>query len=121
MRKLFAAALATLACACASADDTKGAVMSVAPPPPAAAEAVVSPSVIAELDAANRAFSAAWLRGDIDGLLDAYTQDAVVHPPAGGVLTSRDSIRPVWAPIANWRRVGLGAHVAPPAARRAGA
>lgn len=58
------------------------------------------------LDAANAAFSAAWVAGDVDALMDAYTPDAVVHPPAGGVLTLPESIRPVWAAIVEWRRVG---------------
>lgn len=60
----------------------------------------------AALDEANAAFSAAWVAGDVDTLMSAYTSDAVVHPPAGGVLTSPESIRPVWAGILEWRRVG---------------
>lgn len=58
------------------------------------------------LDAANAAFSAAWVAGDIDALVNAYTEDAVVHPPAGGVLTTREQVRGLWAPIATQQRVG---------------
>lgn len=97
MRILIAAALIALAAACAS-----GGTKSAMP----AAQTPVAQRVATELDAANAAFSAAWVAGDVDALLDAYTADAVVHPPAGGVLTSRDAIRPVWAPIADWERVG---------------
>lgn len=67
---------------------------------------VVASGVVVELDAANTAFSTAWVAGDVDALLDAYTADAIVHPPAGGILTSREAIRAVWAPIVDWRRAG---------------
>lgn len=65
-----------------------------------------SAAVIAELDAANTAFSTAWIAADVDALLNAYTQDAILHPPAGGVLTSREAIRGVWAGITDQQRVG---------------
>jgi ketosteroid isomerase-like protein len=68
--------------------------------------APVTAEVASELDAANAAFSAAWTAGDVDALVGSYTQVAVVHPPAGGVLTTREQIRGVWAPIVNWQRVG---------------
>jgi ketosteroid isomerase-like protein len=66
----------------------------------------VSSAATHELDAANTGFSAAWLAGDIEAIMAAYTQDAVVHPPAGGVLTTREQVRGVWAPIASWNRAG---------------
>ena len=98
MRALVLAAclLAALGCANTALKST---------PAIAGANAVAS-NIAAELDAANTAFSAAWVAGDVDALLDAYTADAIVHPPAGGVLTSREAIRPVWAPITNWQRAG---------------
>jgi len=92
MRSLIAALSAFFVLGCAAATPQR--------------EAALSPSDAAGIDAANAAFSAAWVSGDVEGLLDAYTPDAVVHPPAGGVLTSRESIRPVWAAITNWQRVG---------------
>jgi ketosteroid isomerase-like protein len=61
---------------------------------------------VSELDHANAAFSAAWAAGNVEALLDAYTEHAIVHPPAGGVLTTREQIRSVWAPIVGWQRVG---------------
>lgn len=71
-----------------------------------AERAPVSAEIASELDAANAAFSAAWEAGNVDAILDSYTEAAVVHPPAGGVLTTRDQIRGVWAPIGRWQRVG---------------
>lgn len=109
MRVWIAAALMCLAGACASTTETKTATAVATSARPVAA------NVVAELDAANVAFSAAWVAGDVDALLDAYTADAIVHPPAGGVLTTREAIRGVWAPILNWQRAG---HRLEPALRR---
>lgn len=79
-----------------------------APGAPASADQSRSPEpvVVAALDAANEAFSAAWLAGDVDGILAAYTDDAVLHPPAGGVLTTADARRGLWASIGESDRVG---------------
>ncbi|HRP11943.1 MAG TPA: DUF4440 domain-containing protein [Terricaulis sp.] len=95
---MLAGALALASCATPNAATKTTALTAEAAP--------VSASIARELDAANSAFSAAWVAGDVDALLDAYTADAIVHPPAGGVLTSREAIRPVWAPIADWQRAG---------------
>ena len=100
--RLFLAALCVAFCAVA------------APAAVARAETVLPVTTVwpipyetaAALDDANASFSAAWVAGDVEALLGAYTEDAVVHPPAGGVLTSRDSIRPVWAGITNSERNG---------------
>lgn len=93
-RSLLVALVACVAGACATADA------------PSAVNNAVPPAIVSELDAANTAFSAAWVAGDVDVLLGAYTSDAVVHPPAGGVLVSHESIRPVWDGIVSQRRVG---------------
>ena len=58
------------------------------------------------LDDASEAFSDAWEAGDIDRLAAAYTEDAVLHPPAGGVLTTPEDIRALWAPLGNQSRIG---------------
>lgn len=42
------------------------------------------------LDLANRAFSAAYLRGDIEALRAAYTAGALVMPPSGPVIAGAD-------------------------------
>lgn len=97
MRRIRSVLIGLLACvgaACASVEQS------------VSANGAVSAAVAVELDAANTAFSAAWVAGDVDALLDAYTTDAVVHPPAGGVLISHESIRPVWDGIVNQQRVG---------------
>jgi ketosteroid isomerase-like protein len=73
---------------------------------PTEAADAVDAQTDASLEAANAAFSAAWLAGDVDAIMDAYTDAAVVHPPAGGVLTTPEQIRGVWAPIVNWERAG---------------
>jgi ketosteroid isomerase-like protein len=66
----------------------------------------VAVSTAAELDAANAAFSEAWVAADTDALLAAYTDDAVVHPPAGGVLTTPAHVRALLGPAPSQRRVG---------------
>ncbi len=99
-RALFLALALCAAAACASTADVKSAV------PTTQAARPVAGDTAAALDAANAAFSAAWIAGDVEALLNAYTVDAIVHPPAGGVLTSREAIRTVWAPILNWQRAG---------------
>lgn len=93
-RALFVGMFASLAAACASIDAN------------APRSSSVSSAVAAELDAANAAFSASWVAGDVDALMAAYTEDAVVHPPAGGVLTTPAHVRTVWTPITSWHRVG---------------
>ena len=99
MNRLVAAlAGALLMCACVAARaDVINAVTPIN---------VVDDATAGDLDAANAAFSTAWLAGDVDALVAAYAPDAVVHPPAGGVLTTSEQIRGVWAPIANQNRAG---------------
>lgn len=79
----------------------------------------VSPTTAAALDAANAAFSRAYVAGDSATVLAAYTRDAVLHPPAGGVLVGAEQVREYWGPIANRRAAGhrleanLRRHLAP--------
>lgn len=96
MRRVFAAALTLLFALSSHADHARAET---------ALHLTVS-EVIVALDEANAAFSAAWVAGDVDAIMAAYTEDAIVHPPAGGVLTTPAHIRTVWAPITNWQRVG---------------
>ena len=54
---------------------------------PATAQAPdVPPGIVAALDSANVAFSAAYLRGDGAALAASYDGPAVLHPPAGGIV-----------------------------------
>jgi ketosteroid isomerase-like protein len=59
----------------------------------------VDASTAAALDAANAAFSAAFMRGDAEAIFAAYTPDALVQTPEGVVSTTAESLRAMWAPI----------------------
>lgn len=86
--------------------------------PPVAAQAV-APATAAALDAANAAFSRAYMAGEAETVIAAYTEDAILHPPAGGVLVGAAGVRGYWGPIANRRSAGhrleanLRRHLAP--------
>lgn len=56
--------------------------------------------VSARLDAENAAFSAAYMRGDVEAILAAYTPDALVQTPQGGVVSTPEALRAMWAPVA---------------------
>ena len=56
----------------------------------------VDATTAAALDAANAAFSAAWVRGDGETLVAAYVPDAILHPPAGGVRVGTAAVRSIW-------------------------
>lgn len=68
-------------------------------------EPSVGPEVAVALDNANRRFSEAWVRGDIDAIVSAYAPGATVQPPAGGILKSLAAVRGVFEPILRWDRV----------------
>jgi ketosteroid isomerase-like protein len=55
------------------------------------------------LDAANAAFSSAYMRGDVEAILAAYTADALVQTPQGDVIATREALRAQWAPVAQIR------------------
>jgi ketosteroid isomerase-like protein len=59
--------------------------------------------VSATLDAENAGFSAAYMRGDVEAVLAAYAPDALVQTPEGGVVSTPEALRALWAPIANIR------------------
>ena len=59
--------------------------------------------VSATLEAENTAFSAAYMRGDVEAVLAAYTSDALVQTPDGAVISTPEALRAMWAPIANIR------------------
>jgi uncharacterized protein (TIGR02246 family) len=66
------------------------------------AQAAVSDSVA--IDALARQFSAAYMRGDADGMTDLYTTDAVLFPERSAAITGRDEIRRYWT-LAPGRRI----------------
>lgn len=55
--------------------------------------------VSAQLDALNTEFSAAYMRGDVEAILAAYSADALVQTPEGGVISTPEALRAMWAPI----------------------
>lgn len=88
--RAFAAILAFALAACAT-------------PAPAQSERGGHGGVSAQLDALNAEFSAAYIRGDVEGVLAAYTADALVQTPQGDVISTPDALRAMWAPIAQAR------------------
>lgn len=60
-------------------------------------------SVSATLDAENAAFSAAYMRGDVQTILSAYAADALVQTPEGAVISTPDALRAMWGPVAQIR------------------
>lgn len=59
------------------------------------------PTAIAErLDAANQAFSAAFVAGDSATMAASYTEDAVLHLPTGAVVSGEGRARRFWRPRA---------------------
>jgi len=56
--------------------------------------------VSAQLDVLNAEFSAAYMRGDVEAILAAYSADALVQTPEGSVIATPEALRAMWAPIA---------------------
>lgn len=59
--------------------------------------------VSATLDAANAAFSAAYVRGDAEAIIAAYAPDALVQTPEGAVISTPEALRATWAGVASVR------------------
>lgn len=56
-------------------------------------------SVLEELDAANKAFEKALMAGDVDYLVNDYTDDGCVIAPMGGENCGKESIRAFWQSV----------------------
>jgi ketosteroid isomerase-like protein len=56
-------------------------------------------SVLEELDAANKAFARAVMAGDIDALVDDYTDDGCVIAPMAGETCGKKAIRAFWESV----------------------
>ena len=56
-------------------------------------------SVLEELDAANKAFEKAIMAGDVDYLVDDYTDDGCVIAPMAGESCGKESIRAFWQSV----------------------
>ncbi|MBY6185861.1 nuclear transport factor 2 family protein [Marinobacter hydrocarbonoclasticus] len=63
---------------------------------PAAGQAA---SVLAQLDAANKAFAKAIMAGDIDYLVNDYTDDGCIIAPQAPLTCGKDAIRPFWESV----------------------
>lgn len=51
---------------------------------------------VAAIEAASRAFSAAYVRGDADSMTALYTPDAVIFPNNSEMIQGHDAIRRYW-------------------------
>lgn len=66
----------------------------------------VPPAIAAQLDAANAAFSRAFVAGDGATMASAYTADAILHPPAGGVVTGGTRVPDFWRNVRAGAKLG---------------
>jgi uncharacterized protein (TIGR02246 family) len=55
--------------------------------------------------AVNRQFEEAARKGDLDRLASLYTPDAMAFPPDGPIVQGRESIKQMWASVA--QQMGL--------------
>jgi len=56
-------------------------------------------SALEELDAANKAFAQALMAGDVDYLVNDYTDDGCVIAPMAGETCGKESIRAFWESV----------------------
>lgn len=56
-------------------------------------------SVLEELDVANKAFAKAVMAGDIDALVNDYTDDGCVIAPMAGEACGKEAIRAFWSSV----------------------
>jgi len=56
-------------------------------------------SVLEELAAANKAFAKALMEGDVDYLVNDYTDDGCVIAPMAGETCGKESIRAFWKSV----------------------
>lgn len=56
-------------------------------------------TVLEQLDAANKAFAKAIVAGDIDYLVNGYTDDACIIAPQTPLTCGKEAIRPFWISV----------------------
>ena len=56
-------------------------------------------SILVELDAANKAFENAVMAGDVDFLVNDYTDDGCIIAPMAGETCGKESIRAFWESV----------------------
>ena len=60
---------------------------------------VSAETILEQLDAANNAFTKALVAGDIDYLVNDYTEDACIIAPKAPLTCGKDAIRTFWVSI----------------------
>jgi ketosteroid isomerase-like protein len=50
----------------------------------------------AAIEAVAASFSAAYVRGDVEGMMECYAANAVIMPGGRDIISNRDSIRLYW-------------------------
>jgi ketosteroid isomerase-like protein len=63
------------------------------------ASASSADSVLEELDAANKAFEKSLMAGDVDSLVNDYTDDGCIIAPMAGESCGKESIRAFWESV----------------------
>jgi ketosteroid isomerase-like protein len=56
-------------------------------------------TVLEQLDAANKAFAKAIVAGDIDHVVNGYTDDACIIAPQVPLTCGKEAIRPFWISV----------------------
>lgn len=56
-------------------------------------------TVLKQIDAANKAFAKAIVAGDIDHLVNDYTDDACIIAPQTPLTCGKEAIRPFWISV----------------------
>ena len=56
-------------------------------------------TVLEQVDAANKAFAKAIVAGDIDHLVNDYTDDACIIAPQAPLTCGKEAIRPFWISV----------------------
>lgn len=63
------------------------------------ASASSADSILEQLDGANKAFANALMAGDVDSLVNDYTDDGCVIAPMAGEMCGKESIRAFWESV----------------------
>jgi len=63
------------------------------------ASASSADSILEKLDAANKAFANALMAGDVNSLVNDYTDDGCVIAPMAGEMCGKESIRAFWESV----------------------
>jgi ketosteroid isomerase-like protein len=78
-------------------------LLSGAPPP---ITDTIPTVIAAQLDAANAAFSRAFVDGNGATMALSYTADAILHPPRGGIVTGGSRVADFWRPVRAGTKLG---------------